>query len=121
MKKSLRRIGTTLTMAGLLLLSLVTLQQVALLCGSGQNSCLVAAVSFGVPEFNVGTISPDLRYSGSTVDNAPPSSNVFPDVVEVAQVLSVYLIMIGVILLAALELVELKYLRQLTNAQGKRA
>jgi hypothetical protein len=73
---------------------------------------MMAAVTFGVPDYMEADLAIDSRQAVSTasITTAPTTGEVF---VSAIQALSVYLILFGVTLLVLLELKELHYLRKL--------
>jgi hypothetical protein len=117
MKKSLRRITLATLGVGLLALSVVTASQVIALCTAGQPSCLVAAVSFGVPEYTEASLAVSTTQAITTeavATEVPTMTSLF---ISLLQVLSVYLILLSVMVLVVLEALELRYLRQLLKIQ----
>ena len=104
-------------MLGLMALCVTTLHQVAWLCGSGEDSCLVAAVTFGVPEYDTTLPQPQMSNSLTTTETLPQTESFLAPYIPFAQVLSVYLILVGVLLIVVLEFLELRYLRKLTKSK----
>ena len=118
MKKSVRRIAATMTVVGLLSLSFVTAYQAVSICLSGQNSCLVAAVTFGVSDYSSTPGLVTTTQSVTTPERARSVPTMLEFTFDLIQATSVYLILIGVILLALLEAVELRYIRMLLKSKG---
>lgn len=107
--------GNALLATGVLSLSLVTLSQVTFQCSTDRVGCLAAAVSFSAPHM----VTPEPFVLESTavstvalVENTPSMSNFL---IEFIRVTSVYLILVGVVILVLLELRELHYLKRLTR------
>jgi hypothetical protein len=112
MKESLRRIATSTLVIGLLALSAVTLTQLVTYCGGGQSGCMLAAVSFGVPDYQVVPLAFETAQSVTT-KSVSAELGVFEVFASVVQAMSVYLILLSVVVLVVLEAFELRYLRQL--------
>ena len=110
MKESVRRIGVTLCVIGAVAIAIVTAHDLARYCGNAQDACLLAAVSFSVPEYQ-------LAYEGSVVTSqtTPSESSEYPsmlyEIFTLVKIVGVYLVFMGVLVLIALELMELHYIR----------
>ncbi len=116
--QTIRRIGALLAVCGMVGVSASTLLGLALYCGTGTQSCMTAAVTFGVIDTPVATVqlnqAPLAPLSSVTMSDQPTPLMFFGQVVQQT---SVYVIMVGVVLLLILEFRELHYLRILTQAR----
>jgi hypothetical protein len=115
MKDSIRRVFSLTGIIGLLAFSVVTINQVSQVCENGQVNCLSAAVTFGVMQNSIqpSTVV-DMNHAAPTTiatSNNVPSMVSF--IFTLVQVTSVYLILLSVLALVALEIVELRYLRRI--------
>jgi hypothetical protein len=115
MKSSARRVGNTLVVLGLIALTVSTLHQVVGFCGAGQDSCLLAAVTFGLPEYQPTYPQLTVDTALSTTQTMENGGGLITAMVSFTQAFSVYLLLVGVMIIAVLELLELKYLRQLAG------
>lgn len=115
MKDSIRRVFSATGIIGLLAFSIVTLQQIAQSCASGQTSCLTAAVTFGIPETTVPTTEMLMSHTVTTDATTEFVPSVVSFIFTLIQVTSVYLILISVMVLVFLEFMELRYLRALMS------
>ena len=113
--KSTRRIGVALLTIGILAQSIATGFLVVRSCGEEGTGCLASAVVFGFPEFN--TEVPTTLSSHTALATTPGAAINEPSVLEgyfaMVQVTGLYLILVAVLMLVALESVELHYLRKI--------
>jgi len=116
MFQSTKRIAKGLLVFGLMALSITTLHQVAWLCGTGEDSCLVAAVTFGLPDYDTTLPQPQMNNALTTPETVAQTESFLAPIISFTQVFSVYLILIAVVFIAIIELLELKYLRRITKA-----
>ncbi|MFW6210451.1 MAG: hypothetical protein ACOC4E_03100, partial [Patescibacteria group bacterium] len=100
---------------GVLSLSLVTVSHLAANCVAEHSGCIAASVSFGLPHDLTGPLLMNTETSISTPAYDVTNPSTFSLLFQVIQVTSVYLIMLGVILLVALELRELHYLKRIVR------
>ena len=70
MKESIRRVASIIGIFGLLAFSVVTLQQIAQSCVSGQDACFTAAVTFGVPQASAPVAEMSMTHSVVTSETA---------------------------------------------------
>lgn len=121
MKESFRRVASALGVVGLLAFSVVTVQQITQYCGSGQNACLSAAVTFGVIQTPTPTVNIATNHAAPTTAHTDTVPTMTGFLLTFIQVTSVYLILLSVVMLVVLELFELRYLRKLLALRTKRA
>lgn len=113
--KSTRRIGVALLTVGILAQSIATGFLVVRTCGDEGAGCLASAVVFGFPEFR--TDVPNNVLYQTALATTPGAAMNEPSVLEgyaaMVQVTGLYLILVAVLILVALESVEFYYLRKL--------
>jgi hypothetical protein len=120
MKESIRRVFSATGIIGLLVFSIITLQQLSVVCESGQLNCMTAAVTFGVlSESTQPSIPLELNHAApTTIINLADTPSMAAFILTLIQVTSVYLILLSVVALVVLELFELRYLRRLVTAKS---
>lgn len=112
-----RRIGKALFIVGLALLVSTTGARLAYLCTTG--AC--AAAVFGVSSFDVGSIQSNFTLSHQT----PPYAASFAgysllDLGQAVTQTGIYAVMVGLLVLIAMEFVELRYLRAVLRKSKSR-
>lgn len=115
LRKSIRRVANTLLTIGVLALSLITVSQIATICPAEINNCMVASVYFGPASDTPTSVTTDVSASVSTPSYSPDNLSMASFIFSVIQITSVYLILLGVVLLILLETRELFYLKKLVN------
>lgn len=117
MKDAIRRVFLLTGFIGLFAFSAVTINQVLQVCVTGQINCLSAAVTFGVTQNEIQpSTQVDMNHAAPTtiaITNNVPTMASF--ILNLVQITSVYLILLSVLALIALELVELRYLRRIVG------
>lgn len=114
-RNSVRNIANSFVVLGVLALSLVTISQATSYCAAGTDNCLLASVSFGIPNTNQIPLLFDSSTYVSTTQYDLNNVSTVSMLLKVVQVTSIYIIMIGVALLIALEMRELHYLKKLVR------
>jgi hypothetical protein len=115
LRASARRVANALLALGVLSLSLVTLSQLTSTCSAAVNNCLVASVSFSGPMDTALPFVLDTSAPLSTPSTDVDADSMVRIAFDVIQITSVYLIMIGVLVLIGLEMRELHYLKRLVT------
>lgn len=118
MRQSIRRIANTCVALGVLSLSFVTVSHLAANCVADRSGCIAASVSFSLPNETAGPLLTDVDTSVSTPAYDVTNPSTFSLLSRVIQMTSIYLILLGVIVLAALELRELHYLKRLVKLRN---
>jgi len=116
MLKSIRRIGNALLITSLLTFSASVVGITFAQCGTGGTQNCLASLVFGYSPIS----TPDMAVAESTVAFVSATSP-FGFTVEAVQLISVYGVVTAVLILIALECVELYYVRRILAAYKRKA
>jgi hypothetical protein len=112
MVSSFRRVGVALLLAGVLATSAGTFYGLVQVCNGTDSACLAASVSFAIAEPALTPTLPTTEASGSTAAIAAQVDSFWYIFFSVAQLTGIYIIMLAMMVLIALEVVEIHYIRK---------